>query len=305
MPANASKLSTAAGVLAVLLWSSTVCLCGALTAKLGALTAASFIYILAGAMHLAVLLPRRGIKAALKIDKRRLFVCGGPFVLYIVAFYMAIGMVKDGRQLIEVGLINYFWPALILLLSVPLQGNKASLLLPAGVAVSLAGIFMASSSFNGGLSLGELLSNLASRPLPYALAFAGALLWALYSNFSRIYEKESSEAEIPLFMLMGGLLLLPAGPLFGETQSWDLKTAITLFATALFPGVMACVLWDIATRKGNFVFVSAFSYLIPLFSTVLTGLAFGIPLPLGVWGACVLVVAGAALCHFSIKPKAA
>ena len=305
MPIKPSSLFTAGGVLAVLLWSSTVCLCGILTSKLGALNAASFIYILAGALHFAIAIPRNGFGILRDVSRRRLLLCGGPFILYVLAFYLALGMARDGRQLIEIGLINYFWPALILLLSVPMQGNRAGPLLPLGIIVSLAGIFMESSSFNGGLSLDVMLTNLKSSPLPYGLAFAGAFLWAVYSNSSRIYEKESSEADIPLYMLLGGLLLLPFGLLSGHSPSWDLRTALILLATALFPGVIACVLWDAAARKGNFVFVSAFSYLIPLLSTIVTGLVYRIALPTGVWAACLLVVAGAAICHISVKQKAA
>lgn len=302
MSVKASAFFSAGGILAALLWSSTVCLCGSLSAKLGALSAASFIYVVAGSVYLAGLLPLRGFGAFKGLSSRRLLACGAPFVLYVLAFYLAIGLAKTPRQLIEVGLINYFWPALILLLSVPMQGCKANLLLPVGIVLGVSGIFLASASFNGGLSLAELVADFGSSPAAYALAFLAAFLWALYSNFSRLYERESSEVEIPSFMLLAGLLLLPAGPLAGERPSWDLQTALVLFATALFPGVLACVLWDAAARKGNFVFVSAFAYLIPLFSTIMTGLVFKTPLPPGVWLACLLVAGGAALCQLSLKP---
>ena len=304
MTKGVSSLFTAGGVLAVLLWSSTVCLCGILTAKLGALTAASFIYILAGVISLSVVLPRCGLSSLLRISRKRLLLCGIPFILYMLAFYFALGLAKDGRQLIEVGLINYFWPALILLFSVPMQGNKANFLLPIGIIVGLSGIFMASCSFNGGFGLAVFLGDLTASPLSYASAFLGAALWAVYSNFSRILEKESSEVDIPLYMLLGGLILLPFGHFFGESSSWDLKTVLTLLTTALFPGVLACMLWDAAARKGNLVFVSAFAYLIPLFSTIMTGLVYHIPLTLGVWIACLLVVAGAFVCHVSVKEPA-
>lgn len=305
MGTGGSGLFTAGGVFAMLFWSSSVCLCGVLTAKLGSLTAASFVYMIAGALNFAIVFPKGGFGDLMKISRRRFLFCGVPFILYFLTFYLAIGMAKDGRQLIEIGLINYFWPALILLFSVPMQGNRAGMLLPVGILVGMSGIFMASSSFHGGLTLRGVVEDFLSSPLPYGLAFFGAALWAFYSNCSRIYEKESSKLEIPLYMLLGGLLLLPLGFVFGETSCWNAKVVIVLLAAAVFPGVLACVLWDAAARRGNFIFVSALSYFIPLISTIITGLFYGVSLPLGIWIACLLVIAGAALCHFSVKPAKA
>jgi drug/metabolite transporter (DMT)-like permease len=302
MTGQHSRLSTTGGLFAVVFWSSSVCVCGSIIPRLGVFLSAGLVYLLSGTLAMLALLPGGRIRELRRLSLKRLLFCGLPFIIYIVLFYSATGMAKTGRLLIEVGLLNYLWPAFALILSVRMQGCKATPLLPLGVLISLSGIFMASAAFNSGFSLHSLFADIVGEPLPCALAFIGAVLWAVYCNTTRMLQAESTAVDIPLFMLSSGIILLPLGLLFGERPVWSMETALALGAAAIFPGFLACVLWDLAMRKGNFVLVSAFAYLAPVMSTIMTGLLFGVELGLGILTACLLVALGALLCHVSIKP---
>ena len=76
-----------------------------------------------------------------------------------------------------------------------------------------------------------------------------------------------------------------------EPGTWSLAAgleAVSLgFATAL-----AYVFWDIAMRKGNLVLVAAFSYFIPLLSTLLSSLYLHVTPGLPLWIGCALIVLG-------------
>jgi hypothetical protein len=61
----------------------------------------------------------------LRLPKRYLFGCGALFVSYEVALYLAVGLSVSDQQVLVVGLINYLWPALILLTAIPILRYRA------------------------------------------------------------------------------------------------------------------------------------------------------------------------------------
>jgi hypothetical protein len=63
--------------------------------------------------------------------------CGLLFVTYTVLLFLAIGLARGRQQVLEVGLLNYLWPALTILLSVVLLNKRARLLLYRDVAALL------------------------------------------------------------------------------------------------------------------------------------------------------------------------
>lgn len=76
-------------------------------------------------------------------------------------------------------MVNYLWPSLTALLSVLITRQKFSLLIIPGILISLTGICLVLAG-DRTLSLAEIANNVASEPLSYGLALAGALIWAVY-----------------------------------------------------------------------------------------------------------------------------
>ena len=64
------------------------------------------------------------------------------FIFYTAAIYLAVGLAKDREQLLEIALVNYLWPALTVLFSLPLLKKRASLWLVPGTALALTGVFL-------------------------------------------------------------------------------------------------------------------------------------------------------------------
>lgn len=299
-PARTSLFAdpTYLGVLAILLWSSTVAFSRRLTGDLGTWSAAALIYTGAGllAMVAAAFTPGR-LREMLRLPRAYLLGCGGLFVLYMISLYLAVGTAANSTQVVVVGLINYLWPALSLLFSVPLLKKQANPLLPLGIVISLAGIGLA--SWQPGLQLADLLS--AATLWPYLLALVAAVCWGLYSNLSRRWAGESTQGAVPFFLLASGLALSVGRALTPETSHWSPQTGLELGYMIVFPAMLAYNFWDSAVRRGRMILVVTLSYFTPLLSTLLTVLLLGAPAQGTFWLAALLVFAGALVCKVSIR----
>lgn len=298
--AKSVRRNTILGLVAILFWSTTIAFSRSLTEQLGTFTAAAVIYILAGLFGILFeSLQPGGLRQLARVPSAFLLVCGGLFVLYITALYLAVGFAATRIQVIAVGLINYLWPALSLVFSIPLLRRRAGPLLPVGIGLALAGTWLATTSGTS-FDTAELLQDPRAL-VPYGLAFIAAVSWALYSNLSRRLGEGSESGAVPLFLLASGLLLGLIRLFVPESPHWTPAAAAQLAYMALFPGMLAYILWDIAIRKGEIILVASLSYLTPLLSTLVSALVLDIQPGAVVWLAAGLIIAGALVCRKSVS----
>ncbi len=289
---------TALGIVAVLLWSTTMGVSRSLVEQLGAMTAGACIYLVSGAVGCTYLLARRQLGVVRRMPPLYLFGCGALVVVYMLLIYLAIGLAATRRQVIGVGIINYLWPGLTLVFSVPVLKKHAGPLLVPGAVLAFAGVVLASTG--GQLSAGKFLRDLRSGEAPYLLALVAAVLWALYSNLSRRWAATHEGGAMPVFLLAAGVTLALMRPFFHETQHWATHTCFELAYMSLVPALLAYGFWDYAMRRGNMVLVAAVAYLTPVLSTTFTSVYLHVPPGRGLWLACALVVAGAVVCKLSV-----
>ena len=129
---------TAAGILAIVLWSTTVALVRSLTEQLGPLTAAASVYVVGGlASGVRFLLSPGHLKFLFQLPRKYLFGCGALFILYMIALFGAIGFSKDRIQVLEVGLLNYLWPPLTIIFSLGLLNRRANWILIPGTLLAV------------------------------------------------------------------------------------------------------------------------------------------------------------------------
>jgi len=308
MTPRSTNLSTGLGFLAIAFWSTTVGVSRSLTEQLGTFTSAACIYCLAGALGSAVLLARKAGRAELRrLPRLYLLGCGGIFVAYMVCLYVAVGLAASRQQVLEVALINYLWPSLTLALSVPLLGNRARIGLAPGVVAAVAGIFIAMAQSTG-FDWQTFTQNLRAGAVPYVAALGAAVTWALYSNLTRRWASTVKGGAVPLFLLASGVVLGLLRATVTEDAAPTARSVGELLYMAVFPALIAYVMWDVAMRRGNMVLVAAASYLTPLLSVAIGAVYLGIPLTARLWLACALVIAGAVTCKLSVvehQPHAA
>ena len=297
------NLNTIFGILAILFWGTTIAFSRSLTEQLGPLTAASWIYMLSGIWGCIYLINKPGgIKKIFQLPILYLIGCGTLFIFYMVCLYLAVGLAFSREQVIEVSIINYLWPGLTLIFSLPILHKKGKIILIPGIVIAFAGFYLA--TVNSGMFSWEVFKgNFQVSYLPYLLAFMAAITWGLYSNLVRRWAGHTEGGAVPLFLLATGLVLTTIRFVFPEESYWTPQVIVELLYMSVFPTFLAYTFWDRAMRKGKIILVVSFSYFTPLLSIVISSLYLQVAVKANLWIACGLVIAGAVICRFSIIDK--
>jgi drug/metabolite transporter (DMT)-like permease len=276
-----------------------------LSEQVGTLTAASLIYLLGGVIGCSYQAVSGRLAAIRSLSPRYLLGCGSLFVLYIACISTALGLAQTRSQVLEVGLMNYLWPMLTVLFSVPILGFKASPALVPGALMAAAGVFLATTQGQP-LSWSSFHGNLAQNSLPYMLGATAAISWALYSTLSRRWANKAPGGAVYLFMLSTGLILGTARLLVPETTQqiessrWTWR-AVAELSYMVIGSNLAYAFWERAMRRGDIVLVAVSSYFTPLLSTMVSILYLGARAGWQLWFGCALVIAGAATCKLAVQ----
>ncbi|OGD16940.1 hypothetical protein A2V47_05650 [Candidatus Atribacteria bacterium RBG_19FT_COMBO_35_14] len=297
------NLNTIFGILAILFWGTTIAFSRSLTEQLGPLTAASWIYMLSGIWGCIYLINKPGgIKKIFQLPILYLIGCGTLFIFYMVCLYLAVGLAFSREQVIEVSIINYLWPGLTLIFSLPILHKKGKIILIPGIIIAFAGFYLATVQ-SGMFSWEVFKGNFQVSYFPYLLAFMAAITWGLYSNLVRRWAGHTEGGAVPLFLLATGLVLTTIRFVFPEESYWTPQVIVELLYMSVFPTFLAYTFWDRAMRKGKIILVVSFSYFTPLLSIVISSLYLQVAVKANLWIACGLVIAGAVICKFSIIDK--
>jgi drug/metabolite transporter (DMT)-like permease len=292
--------NTILGIIAIVLWSATVALARSISERVGPLTAGAAVYLTAGGLLGLHLFWREGSFRALgRLPRRYVLGCGGLFVLYTLALFLALGLAADRGQAIEVGLLNYLWPTLTILFALILLGQRASLGLIPGTLLALCGVFLVLTQ-GAAVTWTSFATNLRANPAAYGLGGLAAVAWSLYSNLTRRWGSADGRGAVLVFTLATGMAFF-AGRLFRpESGTWDVRVAVEMAVLALSTA-LAYVYWDLAMRAGDVVLVASCSYVTPFLSTVVSCLYLQVRPGLSLWVGCALIIAGSFLSWKSIR----
>lgn len=177
---------------------------------------------------------------------------GSYHLVYFQAFHHAAA--------IPVSLINYLWPAFLIVignlffrLGSGWRGYLGAALGFLGVAVLIGD----GASFDAGDGLG------------YGLALLGAMLWASYSNLRRQARHEGIGAMVSI-CLLASLFCFAMALVFGEGRVDLTQRNIAILALlGIGPAGGAFFLWDYGMRHGDAALLGVLSYSAPVLSTVL------------------------------------
>jgi drug/metabolite transporter (DMT)-like permease len=189
---------------------------------------------------------------------------------------------------VDVSLINYLWPLLIVLLSVLLPGEQGLRWWHvAGAVLGLVGTALLVTD-------GGRVAFRAEYTGGYAAALACAFAWSGYSVLSRRMRTVPTDA-VGAFCGTTALLALFCHLLF---ERWVRPTggeALALLALGLGPVGLAFYVWDYGVKHGNIRALGGLSYATPLLSTLLLILAGRAAPTLTIGLSCLLIVGGAVL----------
>lgn len=291
-----SRRSTAAGLLAILLWSSMVGMIRMVTESLGAIGGAAMIYsCCALLLTLTVGWPK------LRNFGRTYLVTGAiMFAVYEVCFALAIGLADTPRQAIEVGIVNYLWPSLTVVFAIVFTGQKASFLIVPGIVLSVVGIAVVLGGETG-LDVAGTVDNVRSNPLSYGLAFAGAVIWAAYCTVTKLFAdgKNGITAFFTLTAVSFWCLYLLTGR---QEMHFSLGAVVAVLVAACAIG-FGYALWNVGILGGNLTLLAAASYFIPVLSAAFSSLLLATALGLTFWIGTAVVCLGAILCWIATRTR--
>lgn len=297
------SLNTLSGLLAVLLWSATVALARSLSERVGPLSAAAAVYGIGGAAALLTLVGRGRWRATLTtLPRRYLLGCGALFTAYMLALFVGLGRADSRAQTLEVGLLNYLWPTLTILFSLPLLHTRANWLLWPGAALGLGGAFLVLTQ-GAALSWASFSQHVTGNPLAYLLGLTAAVTWALYSNLTRRWAGGAPGGGVSVFLPATGLILFSLSRVAGESPAWTWPAWREALGLGLITW-LAYALWDRAMRQGDVVLVVAFSYLTPFFSIVVSTVYLAVRPAAALWWGCAAIVGGAWLSWWAVEADA-
>lgn len=169
-----SHRGTIIGLCAIVLWGFMAGLVRLVADAFGATLGSALIYTVGGMMLMIVRRPASIRKA----PRKYLIIGGAMFIAYEASISLSIGLASTAAQSVEVSLVNYLWPTLLVLMTAAVSHKRGAVwkALP-GAIVATIGVAMAVGGES--LDVHEAMRNIASNPLPYALALAGAFIWAV------------------------------------------------------------------------------------------------------------------------------
>lgn len=295
MISSASK-GTLYGIVAILLWSTIVGLIRNISEYFGAVGGAALIYT-TGTLFLILIL---GVPKLSRFPKRYLFWGGLLFVTYEVCLSLALGFATDRTQAIELGMVNYLWPSFTLALAVILNKQRFSILLIVGLLCAFSGLVWVVSGDNP-LTIDSLWTNIQSNPLSYILAFSGAILWAFYSNLTRLMSG-GNNGIVPFFLLTS--LALWGQYLFSTPVEWIVNTkSITLLLITGAAIGLANAAWTIGMIRGNVTLLATLSYFTPVISTAFSSILLSTALSFSFWQGVMMVTGGSLICWLATRQK--
>lgn len=206
-----------------------------------------------------------------------------PFGYYMVLF-KAYSMLP--AQIAQP--LNYIWPVVLVILSVPLLGQPLTLRSLLAILVSFSGVFLISTQ-------GKISDLQIDQPLGVALAVGSSVIWALFWIFN---VKSKADEVIKLFwnFVFGLLFISIAMLLWSSFEIPDIRGVYGFLYVGFFEMGITFVLWLKALQLtssndkiGNLVFLS------PFLALVFIHLILGEEIYSTTIGGIVLIVSGIAL----------
>lgn len=292
---NSTK-ATVIGLAAIVLWSANVGLIKHVSEGFGAVRGAALVYTLSS----VVLLLTVGFPKLRTFPRSYLLIGSLLFVSYEICLSLSLGFSQNAQQAIEVGMVNYLWPAMTVVLGIIVNRQQVHWTILPGIGLSLAGILQVLSG-NQPLSLIQITRHIGENPFSYGLAFSGAVIWAVYCVVTQKLARGSNGITF-FFMLTAATLWVKQLSSSASPFSVSLPATISLLLAALAFG-LGYAAWNIGILRGNATLLATVSYFIPVLSAVLASVMLHSALTLSFWQGTGMVCFGSLVCWLATRRK--
>ncbi len=286
--------ATALGCISPVLWGLSVSLIRTISQTIGIQAGLAITYTLGFILAIIFFkIPN------LKRMPLKYYVLGiGSTLLMALSFAFSLAIARDGTQTMEVGMINYLWPALTIVFAVLFNKQPARWWLFIGVILAVYGIFMVLS----GTLLVDFVSiygHIKTNPLSYFLGLVAAVTWAAYSNFTKAWANGENPTVLVFgleVILFNGLWIFDTGTPANFTWYGILVSCIMAFVSAGAYG-----LWTLGVQKGRINVMSIASYFTPVLSCIFASFIIGAQLNYAFWAGVAVVVLGSIICWLATR----
>lgn len=254
---SSARRHTSSGLFVIIIWSFTALLAVELK-FLPAFELFFLEFVLAFLVTLVRYILSKDKKSFFNFRKRDLFIASlaltGNQACYFLAFRHA--------PAIQVDLINYLWPTFLVLFSSFLPKEKFCIAYLISCLICLWGIY--------NLLAGDSSANFSSEHMMgYLLAFGAAIIWTLYSLYTRYHKSNSSNC---ISWACGFAALFNFTLHMFSNETFVLPSIYESCMIILVGGIsigLAFYLWDLSLKKGHVKFLGLASYGIPILSVMI------------------------------------
>ena len=186
-----------------------------------------------------------------------------PFLYYIVLF-KAYDMLRAQEALA----INWTWPITLVLLSIPLLGQKIKLRGILAIIVSFFGVFFIATQ-------GDILGFRFSKPTGVLLALTSTIIWALFWIFN-VKDKRNDAVRLFLNFMFGTVFIFIAMLFFAKIEILNINGILGAAYIGLFEMGITFLVWLRALKLAKTTaHVAHLIYLVPFLSLVVISLTVG------------------------------
>jgi len=208
-----------------------------------------------------------------------------PFLYYVVLFKAYSLLPAQEAQP-----LNYTWPIMLILLSIPLLNQRIGLKSIFAVIVSFIGVLIISTQ---GDILGFRLTNITGA----ILALSSAVIWALFWIYN-LRDKRDEVAKLFLNFAFGFIYILFATILFSKTLLPDFPSLLGVAYIGLFEMGITFLIWSKALKLSKTTAaVSNFIYLVPFLSLIVIHFVVGEKILIPTIVGLVFIVTGIVIEH--------
>jgi Permeases of the drug/metabolite transporter (DMT) superfamily len=289
-----TRKATLVGLLSILLWSANIGLVSTVTKLLGTVGGGAILHT--GSVILLCF--AFGFPKLTTFPRRYLYLASILFCIYETCFVLSLGFATSPRQTLELGMINYTWPSMTILMAIIFNRQKANILIVPGIALAFLGVCLVLGG-DEGFSFADIAGNIMENPLSYGLSFIGAFFWSVYCTITSRMGKGKN--GITFFFLLVTIILWIQFFVTCEQFPQLSMPAILYLVLACAALAFGYAAWNIGMLCGNVTVLATASYFIPILSSLLTTLIVKASLSLSFWQGCVITSIGSFLCWLSTR----
>ncbi|MCD4774316.1 MAG: DMT family transporter [Bacteroidales bacterium] len=214
-----------------------------------------------------------------------------PFLYYFVLF-KAYSLLKAQVA----GTLNYFWPIVLVLLSIPILKQKIGLKSIVAIFVSFFGIIIISTQ-------GRLLSLEFGNIYGVLLAIGSAFLWAFFWLFN-LKDKREEVSKLFLNFVFGFIYILITIISFTDISLPDIKGIIGSVYIGLFEMGITYIIWFKALKySSNTAKVSNLVFLSPFIALMIIRITVGEEIMISTIVGLIFIVSGILLQRYFASSK--